>query len=64
MQQVRRQVAAALGQGLADGPDRLHDVKYYGYRMMVIRKQDRVRLISAGGHDWAGRFPLRSSRLP
>jgi hypothetical protein len=26
--------------------------------MMVIRDQDRVRLISRGGHDWAKRFPL------
>jgi bifunctional non-homologous end joining protein LigD len=26
--------------------------------MMVIREQDRVRLISRGGHDWVRRFPL------
>jgi ATP-dependent DNA ligase len=35
------------------GPHWLHEVKYDGYRMMVIREQDRVRLISSGGHDWA-----------
>jgi bifunctional non-homologous end joining protein LigD len=40
------------------GPDWLHEVKYDGYRMMLIREQDRVRLISRGGHDWAWRFPL------
>jgi bifunctional non-homologous end joining protein LigD len=40
------------------GPDWLHEVKYDGYRMMLIREQDRVRLISRGGHDWARRFPL------
>jgi bifunctional non-homologous end joining protein LigD len=41
------------------GPAWLHEVKYDGYRMMmVIREQDRVRLISSGGHDWARRFPL------
>jgi ATP-dependent DNA ligase len=39
------------------GPDWLHEVKYDGYRMMVIREQDRVRLISRGGHDWARGFP-------
>ena len=33
-------------------------MKYDGYRMMLIREQDRVRLISRGGHDWARRFPL------
>jgi bifunctional non-homologous end joining protein LigD len=26
--------------------------------MMLIREQDRVRLISRGGHDWVKRFPL------
>jgi ATP-dependent DNA ligase len=26
--------------------------------MIVIREQDRVRLISRGGYDWADRFPL------
>jgi bifunctional non-homologous end joining protein LigD len=40
------------------GPDWLHEVKYDGYRMMLIREQGRVRLISRGGHDWAWRFPL------
>ena len=40
------------------GPDWLHEVKYDGYRMMLIREHDRVRLISKGGHDWAWRFPL------
>jgi bifunctional non-homologous end joining protein LigD len=27
------------------GPDWLHEVKYDGYRMMLIREQDRVRLL-------------------
>jgi bifunctional non-homologous end joining protein LigD len=40
------------------GPDWLHEVKYDGYRMMLIREHDRVSLISRGGHDWARRFPL------
>jgi ATP-dependent DNA ligase len=31
-----------------DRPDWLHEVKYDGYRMMVIRDGDRVRLISRG----------------
>jgi bifunctional non-homologous end joining protein LigD len=34
-----------------------HEVKYDGYRMMVVRDGDRVRLISKGGHDYAKRFP-------
>jgi ATP-dependent DNA ligase len=35
---------------------RLHEVKYDGYRMILIRDQDRVRLISRGGDDWAQHF--------
>ena len=31
------------------GPDWLHEVKYDGYRMMLIREHDRVRLISRAG---------------
>jgi ATP-dependent DNA ligase len=40
------------------GPDWLHELKYDGYRMMLIREQYRVQLISRGGHNWARRFPL------
>jgi ATP-dependent DNA ligase len=40
------------------GSDWIHEIKYDGYRMMVVRDQDRIRLISRGGYDWADRFPL------
>jgi bifunctional non-homologous end joining protein LigD len=40
------------------GDDWIHEIKYDGYRMMVVRDQDRVQLISRGGNDWAQRFPL------
>jgi hypothetical protein len=40
------------------GTDWIHEIKYDGYRMLVIRDRDRVRLVSRGGHDWADRFPL------
>jgi hypothetical protein len=40
------------------GSNWLHEIKYDRYRMMLIRDQDRVRLISRGGHDWAKHFPL------
>jgi bifunctional non-homologous end joining protein LigD len=40
------------------GSDWIHEIKHDGYRMLVIRERDRVRLISRGGHDWAKRFPL------
>jgi hypothetical protein len=31
---------------VAAGPDWIHEVKHDGYRMMVVREQKRVRLIS------------------
>jgi bifunctional non-homologous end joining protein LigD len=40
------------------GSDWIHEIKYDGYRMLLIREQDRVRLISRGGHDWSKDFPL------
>jgi bifunctional non-homologous end joining protein LigD len=40
------------------GSDWIHEIKFDGYRMMLFRNQDRIRLISRGGHDWAKRFPL------
>lgn len=38
-------------------PDWLHELKYDGYRLIVARDGDRVRLITRGGHDWSKRFP-------
>jgi bifunctional non-homologous end joining protein LigD len=43
---------------VATGPQWLHEIKFDGYRMMLIRDEDRRRLISRGGHNWADRFPL------
>jgi bifunctional non-homologous end joining protein LigD len=40
------------------GPEWVHEVKYDGYRMLLIRDRERVRLISRGGHDWCKDFPL------
>jgi bifunctional non-homologous end joining protein LigD len=40
------------------GQEWIHEIKYDGYRMLVVSDRDRVRLISRGGRDWADRFPL------
>lgn len=39
------------------GPDWLHEIKHDGYRMMLIREQKAVRLVSKSGRDWSKRFP-------
>jgi bifunctional non-homologous end joining protein LigD len=38
-------------------PEWLHEVKYDGYRLIVVREDKRVRLITRNGHDWSGRYP-------
>jgi bifunctional non-homologous end joining protein LigD len=46
------------GKHVPTGPDWLHEVKHDGYRMMVVRNGDRVRLLTKGGHDWSSRYPF------
>ena len=41
-----------------DGPDWIHEIKHDGYRMIVRKKDDRVRLFTRRGYDWTDRFPL------
>jgi len=35
----------------------LHEVKYDGYRLIVVSEDKRVRLFTRSGNDWTGRFP-------
>ena len=39
------------------GSDWVHEIKHDGYRLMVRRDGERVRLFTKNGHDWADRFP-------
>src|SRR5271154_5480384 len=38
-------------------PDWLHELKYDGYRLIVIRDGDRVKLLTRNGYDWTKRYP-------
>ena len=38
-------------------PDWIHEVKHDGFRLIVVRDGDRVRLLTRNGHDWSGRYP-------
>ena len=38
------------------GPEWIHEIKHDGYRMIVRRDRDRVRLFTRRGHDWTHRF--------
>ncbi|MGY8685016.1 DNA ligase [Bradyrhizobium sp. UFLA05-153] len=48
---------APAGKRVPDGPDWIHAVKHDGYRMLVIRENERVRLLSRNGSDWTKRYP-------
>jgi bifunctional non-homologous end joining protein LigD len=49
--------SATAGKQVPDGPDWIHEVKHDGYRMLVIRDDARVRLLSRNGNDWTKRYP-------
>jgi bifunctional non-homologous end joining protein LigD len=39
------------------GPQWVHEIKHDGYRLIVRRDGDRVRLFTRRGYDWTERFP-------
>src|SRR5271166_2483095 len=45
------------GKAVPTSENWFHEIKYDGYRLIVIRGDKRVRLITRNGHDWSGRFP-------
>jgi bifunctional non-homologous end joining protein LigD len=40
------------------GPDWIHEIKHDGYRLIVQRQDNCVRLFTRNGHDWTDRYPL------
>jgi len=45
------------GKAVPARPEWLHEIKYDGYRLIVVREDKRVKLLTRNGHDWSGRFP-------
>jgi bifunctional non-homologous end joining protein LigD len=45
------------GTEVPSGSDFIHEVKYDGYRVLVEREGDRVRLFSRNGTEWTKRYP-------
>jgi bifunctional non-homologous end joining protein LigD len=39
------------------GREWLHEIKYDGFRLIVHRDDNRVRLLTRNGFDWSGRYP-------
>ena len=40
-----------------DGPDRLHEIKFDGYRMHARLDRGEVRLLTRTGLDWTHKYP-------
>jgi ATP-dependent DNA ligase len=43
------------------GPGWVHEVKHDGYRLIVRRDGEAVRLFTRRGYDWTGRYPSIAS---
>jgi bifunctional non-homologous end joining protein LigD len=43
------------------GPDWVHEVKHDGYRLIVRRDGEAVRLFTRRGYDWTERYPAIAS---
>ena len=48
---------ATAAKQVPSGPEWMHEVKHDGYRILVIRDDKRVRLLSRNGADWSKRYP-------
>jgi bifunctional non-homologous end joining protein LigD len=46
------------GKKVPAGSDWLHEIKQDGYRLIVQRDGNRVRLFTRNGYDWSDRYPL------
>jgi bifunctional non-homologous end joining protein LigD len=46
------------GSQVPAGPDWVHEIKHDGFRLIVQREGDRVRLFTRNGYDWSKRYPL------
>jgi len=47
---------ATAAKQVPSGPNWIHEVKHDGYRMLVVRENERV-LLSRNGADWTKRYP-------
>jgi bifunctional non-homologous end joining protein LigD len=45
------------------GPEWIHEIKHDGYRLIGVRRGNRVRLFTRRGYDWTNRFPKISEAL-
>lgn len=51
------------GHAVASGPQRAYEIKHDGFRFIVRRELDRVRVFSRRGNDWTDRVPRIAEAL-
>jgi bifunctional non-homologous end joining protein LigD len=45
------------------GPQRIHEIKHDGYRLIARKRDGRVRLFTRRGFDWTERYPRISAAV-
>jgi bifunctional non-homologous end joining protein LigD len=45
------------GKAVPDGPQWIHEIKFDGFRMRLVRQAEQVKLFTRNGADWTGRYP-------
>jgi bifunctional non-homologous end joining protein LigD len=45
-----------LGKAVADTPGWIHEIKFDGYRIRVVREDKKVRLFTMNGADYTDRY--------
>jgi bifunctional non-homologous end joining protein LigD len=48
---------AVLAESPPDGDEWFHEVKFDGYRLLITREGDSVKILSRAGLDWTNKFP-------
>ncbi|MDB5513168.1 MAG: ligase, partial [Enterovirga sp.] len=48
---------ATLVATVPEGPNWVHEIKWDGYRLIVFKTDEGVRVTTRRGHDWTARFP-------
>jgi bifunctional non-homologous end joining protein LigD len=52
----RPQLATAVDEP-PQGADWLHEIKFDGYRLLLFKSGEQVRIMTRNGHDWTNRLP-------
>jgi ATP dependent DNA ligase domain len=46
-----------MGKQVPDTPSWIHEIKFDGFRIRVVRDDAKVRLFTTNGQDWTDRYP-------